>query len=234
MFEEDFQKNKKHLQRITSAMYRVTDLMPNTEPLKNKLRDASCDLMTYCVSGDSYQKDKTKEISCRIDSLLSLMSLAVDCLPAIKKENFMVLKREYTSFLNTLENIIKNALEFKQDFTTASKKDIRVDREEDYKVFSAQSLSEIKSKQDTQLINAIESVNNEKTNAAVFLQRPFTERQKQILNYFTLNTKLQLKHILKDFQQISEKTVRNDLKVLCQSNIIKRTGQGKASFYIKA
>lgn len=57
------------------------------------------------------------------------------------------------------------------------------------------------------------------------------ERQEQILKFLASKKKFRLKEVKKKFSQVSDKTLRNDLKVLAKQKFIKRQGRGAGSIY---
>lgn len=58
------------------------------------------------------------------------------------------------------------------------------------------------------------------------------DRQKRILDFFALRRRAQLKDILVLFPGISEKTIRNDLSLLCKVGNLRRVGLAPRSHYI--
>lgn len=58
------------------------------------------------------------------------------------------------------------------------------------------------------------------------------DRQKRLLDFFALRRRAQLKDLLALFPDISEKTVRNDLAMLCRSGQLRRVGLAPRSHYV--
>ncbi|MCK6462476.1 MAG: hypothetical protein L6Q29_01495 [Candidatus Pacebacteria bacterium] len=92
------------IQKLTSALYRVTDLMSDKEPLKWTLRETSLAVHDLIVS-IKLAKDKdrvlteTLNLSYRIIKTLELVSSGA----GIASLNFEILKREYIYVKNFLE-----------------------------------------------------------------------------------------------------------------------------------
>lgn len=57
-------------------------------------------------------------------------------------------------------------------------------------------------------------------------------RQRRILDFFTLRRRAPLKEVLQLFPDVSEKTIRNDLSLLCQQGQLRRVGLAPRSHYI--
>lgn len=59
----------------------------------------------------------------------------------------------------------------------------------------------------------------------------FNQRQEQILKFLATKKEFRLKEIKKKFFQVSDKTLRNDLKTLVNQEFLKREGRGAGSVY---
>jgi len=92
------------IQRITAALYRVTDLMSDKEPIKWTLRDTAMHLHDNVMS-IRFIKDKGRLIEetmgnfFRIIKTLELVSIGV----YVSNLNFEILKREYLNLKNFIE-----------------------------------------------------------------------------------------------------------------------------------
>lgn len=71
----------------------------------------------------------------------------------------------------------------------------------------------------------------QQTKENIAIPRPLSERQQLILHYLRNHSTAQLKELLLHFPILSEKTVRNDLLVLCENRFIERVGVAPRSFY---
>lgn len=58
-----------------------------------------------------------------------------------------------------------------------------------------------------------------------------SNRQRRILDFLTLRRRAQLKEVLQLFPDVSEKTIRNDLSLLCQQGQLRRIGMAPRSHY---
>ena len=62
-------------------------------------------------------------------------------------------------------------------------------------------------------------------------QPVYTDRQEKIMEYFQEHKQVKLAEILNLFPGVSEKTIRNELKILIGLKKITRSGNGNSSFY---
>jgi len=95
--ERAFSDIKDKTKKLTGALYRVTDLMSDREPLKWTLRNKGVSLYDNITSFDSI-KDKNATINEIMDSLaqiVSVLDLCANGTNSISVLNFEILKREY-------------------------------------------------------------------------------------------------------------------------------------------
>ncbi len=85
--KEDF------LLKLTLAVYRVTDLFPEKEPLRYSLREAANEILA------SWSAKETEAAGRNFALLKSYFAIAKSCL-WVKEANFCVLEREYEAFIN--------------------------------------------------------------------------------------------------------------------------------------
>ncbi len=93
--------------KITNALYKVTDFLPDKEPLKWLLREASVNILINVVSlKDKTSQDKTTSFMEILDSLnkvISMLDLA-SLSGFIAGLNFEILKREYEKISELIES----------------------------------------------------------------------------------------------------------------------------------
>lgn len=94
---------QKHLMRINEALYRVTDLLPDQEPVKWMARKKAMEALTLFTEDSpalflASRMKKREEFAAAIHHLLDLLEFASHN-TFISQINFDVLSREYRSFL---------------------------------------------------------------------------------------------------------------------------------------
>ncbi len=96
----------KKTERITTALYLITNLLPQEEPLKWKLREKGIDLMSHVLrfGTGSSEADAHPDIVVvpLIIELISLLEVSYVS-QAISEMNFIVLKREYEQVIDLFE-----------------------------------------------------------------------------------------------------------------------------------
>jgi len=92
------------VKKLTEALYRVTDLYPDKEPLKWVLREASLDIYTNIMSVMSERKSKPlKDIINSMADIINNLELA-SLGGFISDINFGIIKREYNTLKLLLES----------------------------------------------------------------------------------------------------------------------------------
>lgn len=98
------------IERLTEAFYRVTDLLPDEEPVKWALRKKAIEIMERAsrLERENYrnQTEDLQALSWLVPEIISLLKLAYGG-TFISQANFEILAREYTAFLNLLNSTQK-------------------------------------------------------------------------------------------------------------------------------
>src|SRR3989344_5711751 len=95
----------KKIEKLTSAIYKITDLMPQEEPLKWKIRKDSLSLLSSAMSFINHWKEtSSQELSVILHNIARLISfLEVSYMGSfVSQMNFRVLKEEYDALHNSI------------------------------------------------------------------------------------------------------------------------------------
>lgn len=96
------------VQKITEALYRVTELLPEKEPLKWQLRVDAVELFDFLILKERKEIFEAKNIFALIRRLARTLQLACASSAHVSSINFEVLRREYLSLSDSLENQIES------------------------------------------------------------------------------------------------------------------------------
>jgi len=203
------QELPKKLSDLTLAVYRVTGLFPEGEVSCNRIRGRAMEILEDVTFYDtirsknvSGKKDLLHGIEGKISALLMLFKV-VRAQRFVKELNFDILDWEYRQVLDGIQNEISSG-------TREPGK--KIDEEIEGGVFKI----EAGIRPSESLADALGALNN---------------RQQHLIGFFKNNGSARLKEITKIFPDVSEKTIRNDLKVLCQKQFLKLNGRAPQSFY---
>lgn len=198
------------VQKLTEALYRVTNLFSDKEPLKWQLRETAVEIFDLLLSiletGQNEQKSILLENSLRkINHLLNLTPFSG---AFIANVNFDILKREY---ITLAEEIGKN-----------------------------QPLKEISPPKDLLVISAISNGHNGQSNGHNGQKEKnekieenkdkneqtilLNERKKQVLSFIKPNEWKTIKEIAVSLPEIGEKSIQRDLLEMAEAGVIKKKG----------
>lgn len=186
------------IKKLTEALYKVTDLYPDKEPLKWSLRENAIELMLSYMSyrkGPSFIGQRTVLII----HLLEIASLG----GFISDLNFEVLKREYQS--------LKNFLEEKKDEIFS----VPLDLPPHLSISGGGKGQEILSDKKKRL----KTIKNSE------------EKKQKIINFLKENGKKTIKEISLIFQDIGKKTVQRYLSDLVQTGQLLAEGERRWRVY---
>lgn len=192
-------------EKLTLAVYRLTRVFPQDEPLRLKLREVA---LTIAVRTKQLQNPAAEEA---LEEMFTLLAIA-SAEGLAKKENFTLLRQCYeklkTSLLNPPE---PNPSAIPESRVEAGKTNKEEETAGDMPVRPSQNKERL----------ARSGAENKTLNA----------RQKKIIQYFRNRELFQLREVRALFEGYSQKTIRNDLKMLCRMGILNREGVGTVSFY---
>ncbi len=252
MYNFDFEENEKwrKILELTYAVWKVSDVSLEDKILKNKIKDISNNIfISYTNYISEEECGKEREIVCAIDSLLALLSLAQK-ISKLKEINFLILKNEYKKIKFTLLVKIESRElnSFKVDL---KERDLNQEVKDEKKVFKTKlvekKIAENNYKKNKENIQKSEIKISELTSREKLKSKPvqkkenlkyvnknLSQREDMLLNFFKArkNQELRLKDLKKLFPKITDRTIRNDLKSLCDKNFIQRSqSRGQGSFY---
>lgn len=106
--------NKPHFIKLTLAVYRVTDLFPEGEPLKFKIRELSNDILADLILASAINQGKDFEDKQRSLSRMEIMDGYLDLAQAhdwADHRNYLVLRTEYSKIKEWLDSTFQNKVQ---------------------------------------------------------------------------------------------------------------------------
>lgn len=201
------------LLELTQATWRVADLAIENEMLKNKVKQTAMDILAQYPNflNDAAISDFYRNIN----SQIALLSLA-QRLSNSQGINFLVLKSEYKKI---------NHMKRQRD-------EVEAENIKDDAPAIPKSINAVKIEKEIHIKANPPTVKN---NPASAMPSDLNVRQAKIIQIFKKQKtdKIQLKDIIRFFPDLTDRTIRNDLKSLCDKKIVSRIGNyGPSSFYI--
>ena len=233
----------KKVEKITAALYLVSGLLKDEEPIKWELRDKGMDLLTSSFTASStLPGDKNVVIQYLFTSSLETISLlnVAKISNLITEMNHRLLVREIDGILALLrDRLIANAesagyvlsetffktpnlfsTDFKSDTSSASKIENRSDGRFDNGISDTRSLRQINS-----------STNKGIHKGHADVQEKKTERQELIITALKGQSHLTIKDFSRIIKDCSEKTIQRELLAMVDSGLIKKEGERRWSRY---
>lgn len=191
-------------EKISAAIYIVTNLLSDNEPLKWKLRDISLCLLPVVYVKDnkqsSFYETLIHELISKCFEIISVMEVARYA-GIISKMNHSIITAEIHILIEYLEKEIK---------TFPMIKDIMLgEKQLDYKL----------------------SIGNMIKNKKEYVKKDTNSRQSIIINMLQNKNNLTIKDFTKSIQDCSEKTIQRELSTLVIKGILKKEGERRWSTY---
>lgn len=197
---------------LARAVYRLTDELPETEPLRIKLREVALDI----AAGNS------REVSLSIQAMSRLLHVA-EAQGFAREENFVFLDREYRK----LENF-----ERRGESVESGRFELPVVNRGEPSPINPPTLNDAFQRGSTEFERErsdVPPLRNGESNETKL--KKLNARQKKIIQHFHYRQAFQLRDARALFEGYSQKTLRNDLRDLCLKGILSREGVGTTSFY---
>lgn len=204
--------NKK-LSDLTLAVYRVTGLFPEGEASAHRIRERAIEILedltfygTVREKDVSEKKDFLHASQAKIQILFGLFKIA-RIQGFVKDLNFDILELEYRGVLDFIEGELQN----------------------EKSSFNDQSLHEEPHSIEEEVYKIETGVIPNESLADILMD--LSERQRQLLGFFKNNGSARLKEVVGLFPAVGEKTIRNDLKTLCERHVLMLNGKAPQSYY---
>ena len=210
----------KKTEKITSALYLVSGLLKDEEPMKWELRDKGMDLLSSSfTASSSLPGDKNSVIQSLFTAALETISLLNVCHIShlISEMNHKILVREIDGVVNLLKDRLTASAESagyvlsEQFFKTPSLFTSGFD-----KGHSSESR---------------EPKNKAIGQGQVITQQKKSNRQEQIISVLKGQSNLTIKDFSKVIKDCSEKTIQRELIELVDKGVIKKEGERRWSRY---
>lgn len=238
----DFEKTDQwhKLLELTYAAWRVADIAIENEFLKSKVKQTAAEILVDYpnVIGD---RKKMEDLSSRIRSQRALLSLAQKT-SSSRELNFTILKNEYHKIGTVVVQLMPPAAPTEHQHHPL-KREVPVSHNAAFDAKAANwkrgtegAKEAAPKKQQENTAGGADEVRSVERAEAPRAERveALTERQKKIFQFFNKRKgeKVRLKEIAQVFPDLTDRTVRNDLRDLCAKKYITRSdGHGQASFY---
>ncbi len=248
-----FMSVSKKSEKITTAMYMVTDLIPQNDPIRQKLRDLSVRTLSetralsYAITGDIYFH--LSRIISMSWEMVSLMEVSV-VVGFISDMNYGYLKNALIDFISDLRNrqrieSFKNiedmkfgegeaaSIVLKSDFFKVTENDLKrtkeetsIPKQEEALIIKDKTENDYKGQNKMSFIK--KTIIKDKSS---ILSPKIKDRKQKILSLILEKKDISINDIISSFPEYSQKTIQRDLISLTQESKIKKVGDKRWSRY---
>ena len=215
----------KKTEKITSALYLVSSLLKDEEPMKWELRDKGMDLLgSSFTASSSLPGDKNAVVQSIFTAALETMSLLNVCLMShlISEMNHRVLVREIDQVVILLKDRLTANIE-NAGYVLS---------EQFFKTPDLFSSGFGKGQDEGAKRYELRDKNQPNTSKGqVATQQKKSQRQEQIVNILKGQSNLTIKDFSKVIKDCSEKTIQRELIELVDKGVIKKEGERRWSKY---
>jgi len=220
--DESFVFVYKKTEKLATAMYMITNLFSDSEPIKWSLRKKVSELLSFIVGYKNIlpaqMSDFSNEARTRVLEIVSLFEISYRS-GLVSPMNFSILKEEFS--------LLVDAIDTTRSTYSESQNGIFSDT-----FFDTQSSVDISKHKDSQSsktgVSNSNFVKDHPVEKDVFNRN---NRQNIIINLLKKKKDLTIKDIAQTIKDCSEKTIQRELISLISSNIIKKTGERRWSRY---
>jgi hypothetical protein len=210
--DESFVFIYKKTEKLATALYMVTNLFSDSEPMKWTLRTKVSNLLSFVIGFkdilQSREDEFINEVKTKVLEIVSLLEVSSRS-GLVSQMNFSILRSEFVYMLDFLSHFRKVAthhMDLKENFFEIPKTSGAPS--------SGQSGSQ---------------GNNGQSNVLDAHKR--TNRQNIIINLLKKKTDLTIKDIAQTINDCSEKTIQRELISLITSGLVQKTGERRWSKY---
>ena len=215
----------KKTEKLASAIYIVTNLFSENEPMKWTLRKKAGDLVSFTLNykdiSNSNHSEFAYDMRTHVLELVSLLEISSSA-GLVSNMNFSILKQEFSNLTDTF-NLSKESLHGQLPralFDIAQEQEKESNNQKNYY---------------TEPLNALpRTLYSEPKDRNIHVNKSIlkrSNRQNIILSLLKKNKELIIKDFTEVIKDCSEKTIQRELISLISEGTVKRTGQRRWSRY---
>lgn len=210
----------KKLEKITSAIFLVTDLFSEKDSLRYKLRDVSLELLSTATHDQSLEYIKPHLLE-----LLSLLDVAYHS-NQLSEMNYTVLKRELGALVEKIQKDKYETFSIPSSFFATPEQENRpLDKKTEISsVPQINSVNKSYSENKGQDSSTPKKTYNKTSNKK-------KDRQQKILTIIKDMKKVSVTDISKKITNVSDKTIQRELIDLVEQGVVKKEGERRWSTY---
>ncbi len=224
----------KKTEKLATALYMVTNLFGDSEPMKWTLRTKVSQLLSFIIGFkdilESREYEFSNDVKTKVLEVVSLLEVASRS-GLVSPMNFTILKTEFMNLVSSLAALTKESREgthfaFSKNFFEVPQK-----RESNPLTFSQNSHASSETKTAQGHNTSIKDISQIKDVLSEGNSFKKTNRQSIIINLLKRKKDLTIKDIAQVIKDCSEKTIQRELIALIDAGVLKKTGERRWSRY---
>jgi hypothetical protein len=214
----------KKTEKLASAVYMITNLFVDNEPMKWTLRKKVSELVSFVVNykdvKDTLMSDFVYTTKTKVLEVVSMLEISMRA-GLISSMNFSILKSEFSSLVDVLNSEISKPKDSNHELISSSFFEVK-----DYQ-------NKAVSSSDFSSSGFRVSPVNVKDNQSLVTKDEFkrSNRQNIILGLIKKKKELTIKDIAQVIKDCSEKTIQRELISFIKAGVLKRVGERRWSKY---
>jgi outer membrane biosynthesis protein TonB len=245
--------DKRYFVDLTSKLYRLTFFFPQKEPLRDRIRETSDEILADVVVILEGEIEEKKQAAFRVEKNIKILDVLLDLAKLqnwieeekveIVKNNYLAIKRE----VEDLNDITRRNMKMLEPETFLSESNLK-QPEPETKEPSKESQQETPSNSDTPResdtsSNSDTPRHSERSEESQEQSSPkpkktrkkrktgLNERQEKILEIIKEGGRMQIQDLGPNFPNVTKRTLRRDISYLADKKLIKREGKANKIFY---
>lgn len=239
MSDKDFGRYiKLKLEKLSSASYMVTNFLPDTEPLKWKIREKAIETVSFVNQGQS-DTDKGHTIASHhlintLQQIIAFLDMGLAS-GSVSQMNFQILKQEYQGVLISIRQKIATAFEKSVEMPTFLPNTETVSSTDYSSHNVAKPAPEVSQHQKhIPHDNRTTSPGHNTQHQSVNSNRDKNDRQEKIKTFLKGRGWVAIKDIARIIPGVSVKTIQRELSDMVDSGALRKKGERRWSRYTLA
>jgi len=228
----------KKTEKLATALYMVTNLFGDSEPMKWTLRIKVSNLLSFIIGFkdilESREYEFSNDVKTKVLEVVSLLEVASRS-GLVSPMNFSILKGEFMNLVSSLSSLRKEQQEgtqfaFSKTFFEVPRNHQSTTTSSPFSTHGSFDTSEYKTeyKGHQHTVKDITAFKEETSGGNGFKK---TNRQSIIVNLLKKKKDLTIKDIAQVIRDCSEKTIQRELIALIEAGVLKKTGERRWSRY---
>ncbi|MDA3815046.1 MAG: DeoR family transcriptional regulator [Patescibacteria group bacterium] len=234
--------DKRYFVDLTSKLYRLTFFFPQKEPLRDRIRETSDEILADVVVILEGEIEEKKQAAFKVEKNIKILDVLLDLAKLqnwieeekveIVKNNYLAIKRE----VEELNDITRRNTKILEPETFLSESNLQQsDSTKKQKTSSLQPRSSMATaKDEAKRSEAQQSQPKTTTKEELPSEKEkikLNTRQEKIIKIMKNGGKIQIQDIESSFPDVTKRTLRRDISYLVDNKLVKREGRANQTFY---